>query len=147
MNSIKSLPDIRTAASLATLALAALILVFEMPAAAASLDGQVFGAGAPIANSTVTLFAASAGVPKHPAQSANGTDVGFTLIVASGPGKNTILYLVPKGGTPAANKSGGANSAIALMSVLGTTAPKSVTINELTTVAPGPSTAGQRIPE
>ena len=107
-----------------------------MPASAAvSLNGQVLGAGAPITNSTVTLFAASAGAPKQLAQAKSGADGRFTLSAADAPGKDAILYLVAKGGTPAANKAGGNNPAIALMSVLGATPPKSVTINELTTVA------------
>jgi len=107
-----------------------------VPASAAvSLNGQVLGAGAPITNSTVTLFAASAGAPKQLAQAKSGADGRFTLSAADAPGKDAILYLVAKGGTPAANKAGGNNPAIALMSVLGATPPKSVTINELTTVA------------
>jgi hypothetical protein len=106
------------------------------PAAAAqSLKGQVIGGGAPIANSTVTLWAASAGAPKQLAQVRTGADGRFVLNATGAAGKDAILYLVAKGGQPAANKAGGNNPTIALMTVLGTFAPKTVTINELTTVA------------
>ena len=51
------------------------------------------------------------------------------------PGKDVVLYLVAKGGEPTVSKDRGDTSAIALMSLLGNTLPKTVTINELTTVA------------
>jgi len=102
--------------------------------AAASLNGQVLGAGAPIANSMVTLWAASASAPKQLAQARTGADGRFTLDAAT-PGKDAILYLVAKGGTPAANKAAGDNPAIALLTVVGSKAPAKVTINEMTTVA------------
>jgi len=102
--------------------------------AAGGLKGQVLGAGAPIANSTVTLWAASAGAPKELAHTKSGADGRFVLTAAS-PGKDAILYLVAKGGQPAANKTGGDNPAIGLMVVLGSKPPAKVTVNELTTVA------------
>jgi hypothetical protein len=43
-------------------------------AAEASINGQVLGGGAPIANPAVTLFAASAGAPKQLAQAKTGAD-------------------------------------------------------------------------
>jgi hypothetical protein len=43
-------------------------------AAAGQLQGQVLGGGAPIANSTVTLWAASAGAPRQLAQTRTGAD-------------------------------------------------------------------------
>ncbi len=47
-----------------------------------------------------------------------------------------MLYLVAKGGTPKAGRAKGLpNAAISLMSVLGPSLPKTVTVNELTTVA------------
>src|SRR5262249_39821170 len=46
-----------------------------------------------------------------------------------------VLYLVARGGTPKAEGAKGPNDAIALLSVLGTKLPKTVTVNELTTVA------------
>jgi hypothetical protein len=111
-------------------------LLVAVPASAAeTLKGQVLGAGVPIANSTVTLWAASASEPQQLAQARTGADGRFALNAAGAPGKDAILYVVAKGGTPAANKAGGNNPAIALMTVLGSKAPKAVTINELTTVA------------
>src|SRR5882724_10353748 len=68
-------------------------------AAAGQVQGQVLGGGAPIANSTVTLWAASAGAPKQLAQTRTGADGRFALNAAA-PGKDAILYLVAKGGTP-----------------------------------------------
>jgi hypothetical protein len=124
------------AAARPVLAIAAAIgLLFATPASAGTLSGQVLGGGAPIANSTVALWAASASAPTQMAQAKTGADGRFTLNATTAPGKDTILYLVAKGGTPAAHKAGGNNPAIALLSVLGTTPPKTVTINELTTVA------------
>ena len=102
--------------------------------AAAAGQGQVLGGGAPIANSTLTFWAASAGAPRQLAQKRTAADGRFALNAAA-PGKDTILYLVAKGGTPVANKSGGDNPAIALLTVVGATAPARVTINEMTTVA------------
>jgi hypothetical protein len=136
MNPVNLVRYTRAVASAALLASAALFLISAAPAiAAVSLKGQVLGAGAPITNSTVTLYSASAGAPKQLAQAKTGADGRFTLSAADAPGKDAILYVVAKGGTPAANKAGGNNSGIVLLSVLGATPPKTVTINELTTVA------------
>ena len=101
--------------------------------AADSIEGQVLGAGAPIAKSTVTLWSASADAPKQLAQTQTGDDGRFTLS-AEGP-PDSILYIVAKGGEPTANKVGGDNPAIALISVIGSKPPAHVVINELTTVA------------
>jgi len=120
----------------AIIAFAGVTFASAIPAiAAVNLNGQVLGAGAPIATSTVTLYAASTGAPKQLGHARTGADGRFTLNAPDTAGKDAILYLVAKGGTPAANKTGGNNPAIALMTMLGTTAPKTVTINELTTVA------------
>src|ERR1700683_1855445 len=101
--------------------------------AADSIEGQVLGGGAPIAKSTVTLWSASADAPKQLAQTQTGDDGRFTL---SAEGlSDGILYIVAKGGEPAANNGGGNNPAIALISVLGNKAPAKITINEMTTVA------------
>jgi len=117
-------------------ALVASSLLGVIPAAAAeSLKGQVLGGGAPISNSTVTLWAASAGAPKQLAQVRTGADGRFVLNATGAAGKDSILYVVAKGGIPSANKTGSNNPAIALMTVLGTKLPKTVTVNELTTVA------------
>jgi hypothetical protein len=45
------------------------------------------------------------------------------------------LYLVAQGGQSAANKAAGNNPAIGLITVLGSKAPATVTINEMTTIA------------
>ena len=102
---------------------------------AAGLQGQVLGTGAPIASSTVTLWAASAGAPKQLAQAKTGADGRFSLNTPVAPSTDTSLYLVAKGGQASANKGGGDNPAIALIAVLGSKPPTSVTINEFTTVA------------
>ena len=102
-------------------------------ALAATMNGQVLGGGAPVASSTVTLWAASAGAPKQLAQTKSGADGRFTLNAPAAQG--TSLYLVAQGGQPTANKAAGNNPAIALMTVLGANAPGKVTINEMTTVA------------
>jgi hypothetical protein len=118
------------------IAIVAISLLGAIPAAAAeTLKGQVLGAGAPIANSTVTLWAASAGAPKQLAQVRTGNDGRFVFNATGAAGKDAILYLVAKGGHPTANKASGDNPAIALMTMIGNRPPANVTINELTTVA------------
>jgi len=80
-------------------AVAAVLAIFAGHAASAeTLKGQVLGAGGPIADSTVTLWAASAGVPKQLAQVRTGKDGRFTLSTARSFGKDVSLYLVAKGG-------------------------------------------------
>lgn len=86
-------------------------------------------------DATSTLFAAGSGAPKQLAQTRSGADGRFALRAGGAPGTGEVLYVVAKGGTPAAKKSGGNNPVIALMSVLEPIPPKSLTINELTTVA------------
>ena len=121
-----------------TAALAFLTLFFLEAApteAAVSLGGRVLGAGAPIANSTVTLWQASAGVPKELAQTRTDTDGRFAIAIPDSRSADSSLYLIAKGGQPAANKASGDNPAIALMTVLGNVPPDNVVINEMTTVA------------
>lgn len=100
-----------------------------------AISGQVLGAGAPIANSTVTLWAASPGAPAQLAQTHTDADGRFTLPASAAPGGDVSLYLVAAGGQPTANKGSGENPAIALMSVLGGKPPAHVVVNEMTTVA------------
>src|SRR5262249_28236039 len=50
-------------------------------------------------------------------------------------GDGADLYLVAKGGRPAANSAAGNNPAIALIAVLGTAPPAKVVVNEMTTIA------------
>jgi hypothetical protein len=111
------------------------ISVARAASAADSVEGQVLGAGAPIAKSTVTLWAASPDAPKQLAQTQTGDDGRFTLSPSASGGEGTVLYIVAKGGEPAANKGGGDNPAIALISVVGSQPPSHVVINEFTTVA------------
>jgi len=99
-----------------------------------SIKGQVVGGGAPIAKSTVTLWEASSSSPRQLAQTKTNDDGRFE-VRAKGASKDGILYLVASGGVAKASKSGGDNPAIALLSVVGSNPPASVTINELTTVA------------
>jgi hypothetical protein len=110
-------------------------LSFAQVVAAEVFRGQVLGGGSPIANSMVTLWAATGSAPAQLGQSRTGANGRFTLNGAAPPAKDASLYLVAKGGTPAASKIGGANSAIALMSVVGAKPPPTVTINEMTTIA------------
>jgi hypothetical protein len=116
---------------LAILGVSAVLLVaLAAPASADNIEGQVLGGGAPIAKSTVTLWQASANAPKQLAQTQTGDDGRFTLSVegTSNP-DSSILYLMAKGGEPAANKGSGNNPAIALISVIGSKPPTKVTIN------------------
>src|SRR5262245_26704283 len=110
-------------------------LMAAMPAlAAVSLDGQVLSGGGPVANSIVTLWAATAGAPAHLGQARTGSDGRFTIAAAADPPRDATLYLVAKGGTPATNKAGGDNPAIALIEVVGAKPPPTATIDERTTV-------------
>src|SRR5271167_1383717 len=110
------------------------VLLAETASAADGVKGQVTGGGAPIAKSTVTLWEASAGAPKQLGQTKTNDDGRFE-VRAKGASKDGILYLVATGGVAKASKSGGDNPAIALLAVVGSNPPASVTINELTTVA------------
>src|SRR5262245_15062811 len=111
-------------------------LMSAMPAlGAVRLNGQVLSGGGPVANSTVTLWAATAGAPVQLGQARTGADGRFTIAATADPAKEATLYLIAKGGTPATNKAGGDNPAIALIEVVGATPPLMVTINEMTTIA------------
>jgi streptogramin lyase len=102
--------------------------------AADNITGQVLGASAPIANSTVTLWAASADAPKQVAQTRTGADGRFSLPAGTA-GKDSTFYLVARGGRPTASKMAEDNPGIALMAAVGATPPAKVTINELSTIA------------
>ncbi len=112
--------------------LVASVSLAGLASAADSIQGQVLGGGAPIANSTVTLWAEGAGAPKQLAQARTGNDGRFEVRVSAS--QDVVLYLVATGGEPTANR-GGDNPAIALMTVVGSRPPASVVINEMTTVA------------
>ncbi|TSA33236.1 MAG: hypothetical protein D4R65_08060 [Verrucomicrobiaceae bacterium] len=109
--------------------LAAFVAIF--PAQAAELAGTVYVATQPVTGSTVTLFAAGTGAPKQLAEGKSDDCGAFNLTYGDAP-VDSILYVVAKGGAP---KGGKANDGLALLSVLGGTPPKTVTVNELTTVA------------
>src|SRR5271157_2531295 len=90
--------------------------------AAVRIDGQVQAGGGPVANSTVTLWAASAGDPKQLAQVKSGPDGKFVIGSDQTPDSDTSLYLVAKGGEPTVSH-GGDNPAIALLTVIGSRPP------------------------
>ena len=110
----------------------ALAAAFAPAFAQSTLSGQVLGAGAPVANATVTLWAASASAPAQRGQTRTDADGRFVL---SAPDGDATLYLVAKGGQATVGKTTADNPAIALMSVLGSKPPSKITINEMTTVA------------
>jgi hypothetical protein len=120
----------------AALTAMALFCWISGPAAAAAvrIEGQVQAGGAPVARSTVTLWAGSSNAPKRLAQAETGVD-GRYVISVSRTLRAVSLYLVATGGVPAVNKGGGNNPAIALLAVLGGKPPAKVVINEMTTVA------------
>ena len=115
-------------------ALTALSVLSSASAIGAEIEGQVLGAGAPIARSAVTLWSAAADAPRQLGQAQTGDDGRFTLSYQSPSGPEGISYLVAKGGEPTVRKGGG-NPGIAFLAVLGGTPPAKVVINELTTVA------------
>jgi hypothetical protein len=123
-------PDMKRLKSFACAA--AIILSSGPTFAADSISGRVLGAGAPIVGSTVTVWAEGSGAPKQLAQARTDADGRFAL---SADGNGATLYLVAKGGRSSASAAGGDNSAIALMTVLGSTPPTNVIVNEMTTVA------------
>src|SRR5262245_52632764 len=125
--------DAKATCAAATLALTSTLLCAT--AAAGSIAGQVLGGGAPISDSTVTLWSASAGNPQELAQARTGADGRFSIAVPATAVKDASFYLVAQRGRLAASKAGGENPRIALMTVLGATPPDKVTINEMTTVA------------
>src|SRR5580704_17413664 len=60
-------------------------------AAAVHIEGQVQAGGGPLANSTVTLWATSAGEPKQLAQTQTGNDGSFQLGTDETPGADVSL--------------------------------------------------------
>ena len=117
------------------LTLGVLVSASGPTAAAVRIEGLVQGGGSPLANSTVTLWAAGAGQSRQLAQARTNNDGQFELGSQETLGTDAILYLVAKGGTPGVNKGSGDNQAIALLSVLGNAPPSKVVVNEMTTVA------------
>src|SRR5262249_4574977 len=106
--------------------------------ASGKFAGKVQSAGSPIVGSMVTLYAAGDGQPTQLAQGKSGADGSFTLDVGPEQGKGAaakVLYLVARGGAPKGAADKGPNDAIALLTVLGSKRPKTVTVNEFTTIA------------
>src|SRR5215469_3439121 len=103
--------------------------------AAVRIEGQVQAGAAPVANSTVTLWAASAGEPRQLAQTRTNSDGRFELNGQETIGQDISLYVIAKGGEATVSKGSGDNPAIALLSVLGNTPPTMIVVNEMTTVA------------
>ena len=117
--------------TLTMLALSSLLFAGQV-FAADSIQGEVLGGGAPIANSTVTLWAASADAPRQLGQTTTDNEGRFEFRSVVAPADSS-LYLLATGGEPKAR--GGNNPAIALLTVVGSKPASHVVINEMTTVA------------
>jgi hypothetical protein len=108
-------------ANIATMLLALGMLGSECgsTSAAIRIEGQVQAGGGGIANSSVTLWAATASEPRQLAQARTNVDGRFELASQETPGADVILYVVAKGGEALVNRGSGDNPAIAMLSVLG----------------------------
>jgi hypothetical protein len=104
-------------------------------AAAVLIDGQVQVVGGALANSTVTLWAATNADPRQLAQTATSSDGRFQIESQETIGADVLLYLIAKGGKATVNIGSSENRTIVLLTVLGNNPPAKVVINELTTVA------------
>ena len=107
-------------------------LLAGIASASETVRGEVKGGGAPIAQSTVTLWQASEGAPEQLGQTKTDNEGRFE--VGTGAARaDTSLYLVATGGEPSGKGSN--NPAIALLAVIGRTLPANVVIDEMTTIA------------
>ena len=79
-----------------------------------------------------TVGGKRAGEPRQLTQARTGADGRFSLRSDATPGSDVVFYLIAKGGD--ANRSGD-NPDIAFLTVLGSSSPAAVTINERTTIA------------
>ena len=118
--------------SLAALGVAAAFSI--SPLAAQTLRGAVRGAGAPIANSTVTLWAASANAPAKLGQATADAGGKFEIRYKA-PAAGAVLYAVATGGKPTVEKAVKEHPGVALLAVLGAKPPERVVINEFSTIA------------
>jgi hypothetical protein len=109
------------------------MLLNEQCLAQSIVKGQVLGGGAPVVNSKVILYAATAGESKQLAQTMTDEQGRFEVHVSDTP-SDSSLYLLAFGGEPKL-RGGGDNPAIALLAVLGSKPPAHIVINEMTTVA------------
>jgi hypothetical protein len=105
-------------------------LLLGTSALGAEMHGRVATAHGPLADSTVTLWAAGADEPSQVAQSRTGADGSFVMNADAGRG---ILYVVAKGGHPAGKAA--SPEGLTFLALLGATMPQSIVVNELTTVA------------
>ena len=99
-----------------------------------TFDGRVLAGGKPVAQATVTLWAASENAPQQVAESKTDSDGRFSFSADDSRPSDSVLYVVAKGGIPAAPGSKVDNPAIALLAVLGQRSPDHVVVNELTTI-------------
>ena len=118
--------------TLAALAISGMFLATR--AFAADIKGQVLGGGAPIAQSTVTLWAASSDAPKQLAQTKTDNEGRFEVSTAGAPADSS-LYLTAAEAFLQQTRRRGNNPAIALLAVVGGKPPARVVINEFTTIA------------
>ena len=88
-----------TAIKLTLIALAIPCMFLATRAFAAEIKGQVMGGGAPVVQSTVTLWAASSEAPKQLAQTKTDNEGRFEIRGATAPA-DASLYLVATGGEP-----------------------------------------------
>jgi len=121
MTPMSALWNTRALASIAVFVFGGLSSVSTMPARAAdTINGRVLGAGSPIANSTVTLWAASTGAPAQVGQARTDGHGQFSLNETGAPAAGTSLYLVATGGKSTMDKSGAAdNQATAVREICG----------------------------
>jgi sugar lactone lactonase YvrE len=117
-----------------TALIAGVFSLTNISALATELAGTVQGAKQPIAGSTVTLYAAGTDTPKQLAQAKTDDQGAFKLTYDETPADG-VLYVIAKGGTPKAGADNKPNDAVALLAVLCGTPPKSVVVNEFSTVA------------
>lgn len=103
--------------------------------AAERIEGRVEAGGAPISGADVTLWLAGQGASLKLAEAKTNSDGSYDMGFAEGNDDGGVLYLIAAGGKSKLTSGNGPNPATTLMATLGTTAPKRVTINELTTVA------------
>src|SRR5262249_33686597 len=113
-------------------AMAGVLLSSVSAFAAAAIEGQVLGGGAPLENTTVTLWEGSTGEPKQLGQSKTDREGRFQLGAEQEPSAGASLYLVATGGQP---RGKGDNPATALLLVVGGRPPAHVVIDEMSTIA------------
>jgi len=100
------MPKNAKAQFIAALTVGLFVWAWSPAAAAVRIEGQVQGGGGPIANSTVTLWAARANAPSQLGQVKTDADGGCEITVERSSGDDdTILYLIATGGQPTVNKA------------------------------------------